>query len=175
MSQNFIQRNPKDLQTDNGTEFTNEKINKYLEAMEIEHTYSSPYHLQSNGSVEAFNKTIQNFLNEAYDNRISEKEEFNLEFETSQFMNYYNRKRIHTTTKQIPYIVFNAVKDEKILDLVKIETVKTRKRVYEDRPFKEGDIVRCSSRIEEAEGRKTYIIFFLKEKSKAPNMKDMKT
>ena len=105
----FIQGNPKDLQTDNGTEFTNEKVNKYLEAMEIEHTYSSPYHPQSNGSVEAFNKTIQNFLNEAYDNRISEKEEF----ETFQFMNYYNKKRIHTTTKQIPSIVFNTVKDIK--------------------------------------------------------------
>ena len=50
------------MQTDNGTEFTNEKVSKYLEVMEIEHTYSSPYHPQSNGSVEAFNKTIQNFL-----------------------------------------------------------------------------------------------------------------
>ena len=40
----FIQGNPKDLQIENGSEFTNEKVNKYLEAIEKEHTYSSPYH-----------------------------------------------------------------------------------------------------------------------------------
>ena len=51
----FIQGNPKDLQTDNDTKFTNVKVNKYLEAMEIEHTYLSPYHPQSNGSLEIFN------------------------------------------------------------------------------------------------------------------------
>ena len=51
---------------------------------------------------------------------------------------------------------------------------KTRKRFNEDRPLKEGDKVSCSSRIEEAEGRKTYIILFLNEKPKAPNMKDIK-
>ena len=60
---------------------------------------------------------------------------------------------MHTKAKQIPSIVFNAVKDEKLFDLVKIETEKTRKRFYEDRPFKEGDKVLCSSRIKEVEGR----------------------
>ena len=58
----FIQGNLKDLETDNGTCFTNEKVSKNLEAMEIEYIYTSPYHPQSNGSVEAFNKTIQNFF-----------------------------------------------------------------------------------------------------------------
>ena len=41
----------------------------------------------------------------------------------------------------------------------------TNKIIYEDRPFKEGDKVRCSSRIEEVEGRKTYINLFLKDKT----------
>ena len=34
---------------------------------------------------------------------------------------------MHTTTKQIPSIVFNALKDEKLFDLVKIETEKQDK------------------------------------------------
>ena len=34
-------------------------------------------------------------------------------------MNYYNKK--NTYNKQIPSIVFNAVKDEKLFGLVKIE------------------------------------------------------
>ena len=59
-------------------------------------------------------------------------------------MNYYNKKEY--IQQQIPSIVFNTVKDYKLFDLVKIETEKTRKN-YEDRPFKEGDKVICSSRI----------------------------
>ena len=61
------------------------------------------------------------------------------------------------TTKQIPSIVFNAVKGEKWFDLAKIETEKTRKRFYEDRSFKEGDKVLCLSRIKEDEGRTKFI------------------
>ena len=38
---------------------------------------------------------------------------------------------MHTTTKQIPSIVFNAVKDEKLFDLVKIETEKNKKKFLE--------------------------------------------
>ena len=61
---------------------------------------------------------------------------------------------MHTTTKQIPSIIFNAVKGEKWIDLVKIKkNTHTRKRFYEDKPFKEGDKERYSSRIKEAEGR----------------------
>ena len=49
------------------------------------------------------------------DENISSKEEFNVEFETFQLMNYFNNKRIHTTTRLIPSIVFYAVKFEKII------------------------------------------------------------
>ena len=79
---------------------------------------------------------------------------------------------MHTTKKQIPFC--NTVRDEILFDLVKIETENTRKRFYEDKQFKEGNKERCSPRIEEAEGRKTYIILFLNEKLKVSNMKDMK-
>ena len=51
---------------------------------------------------------------------------------------------------------------------------KIRKRFYEDRSFKEGEKVSRSSKIKEAEDKKTYIILFLNEKPKAPNMKDIK-
>ena len=36
---------------------------------------------------------------------------------------------MHTKTKQIPSIVFNAVKDENLFDLVKIETEKNKKKI----------------------------------------------
>ena len=49
----------------------------------------------------------------------------------------------------------------------KLNQRKTRKRFYEDRPFKEGNKVLCSSRIKEAEERTKLISsFFLNEKTK---------
>ena len=76
-------------------------------------------------------------------------------------MNYYNKKRKHVTTKQIPSFVFDEVKDKKLFDLVEIET-KKKKRFYEDRPFKERDKICFSSRIEETEGRKRLYHLLLK-------------
>ena len=69
--------------------------------------------------------------------------------------------------KQIPSIVFNAVKDEKLFDLVKIETEKNKKKTfYEDRPFKEGDKVLFQKDKGSWRENKTYIILFLNEKAK---------
>ena len=45
-----------------------------------------------------------------------------------------------------------------------------KKRFYEDKPFKEGDKERCSSRIEEAEGRKN--LYQLSPKRKAKGTKN---
>ena len=53
------------------------------------------------------------------------------------------------------YLIWSTLKQRKI-----------RKRFYEDWPFKEREKVCCLSRIEETEGRKTYIIFLLNKKTK---------
>ena len=57
----------------------------------------------------------------------------------------------------------------------KLKQRKTRKRFYENSPFKEGDKMLCSSRIKEDE-RRTKLIssFFEMKKPKAPNMKNIK-
>ena len=81
-------------------------------------------------------------------------------------------KKEYIQQQKISSIVFNAVNDEKLFDLVKIENRKQNK-IYEDKSLKEGDKVCCSQRIKEDEGRKTYMMFFSKEKTKAPNMKDI--
>ena len=46
-----------------------------------------PYHPQSQGSVEAFNKYIQNYLISAKDHH---KDEFDLDETVSDFLKYYN-------------------------------------------------------------------------------------
>ncbi len=46
------------LQSDRGTYFVNEVIQRLTKRFRIKHSLSSPYHLQSNGLVERFNKML---------------------------------------------------------------------------------------------------------------------
>ena len=49
---------PRILQSDRGTHFVNEVIQKLTKRFRVRHSLSSPYHPQSNGLVERFNKTL---------------------------------------------------------------------------------------------------------------------
>ncbi len=49
---------PRTLQSDRGTHFVNELIQRLTKRFKIKHNLSSPYHPQSNGLVERFNKTF---------------------------------------------------------------------------------------------------------------------
>jgi hypothetical protein len=66
---NFIYTNiycrfgcPRHIQTDNGLEFRNEVVEGLLKKWKIQHHFSTPYHPQSNGLVERYNKTLCNAL-----------------------------------------------------------------------------------------------------------------
>ena len=49
---------PRHIQTDNGTHFRNRAIAQLTEDWHIQHHFSTPYHPQSNGMVERYNKTL---------------------------------------------------------------------------------------------------------------------
>src|SRR3990170_5734836 len=49
---------PKVIQSDQETHFMNELLKNLIERFKIKHSLSSPYHLQSNGLVKRFNKTL---------------------------------------------------------------------------------------------------------------------
>src|SRR6266542_5247507 len=49
---------PRVLQSDRGTHFVNEVIQELTDKFWIQHSLSLPYHLQSNGLVEHFNRTL---------------------------------------------------------------------------------------------------------------------
>ena len=73
------------------------------------------YQPQNQGAVESFNKTIQKYLNEAYTNSMfNGDEEWSLPLMVSDFLHYYNSKRVHSTTKMIPR-EFNSISKTKAL------------------------------------------------------------
>ena len=71
------------MQSDNGKEFANQKVENYLSKNNIKFIHGRPHHPQSQGSVEAFNKYIQNALINAKDHN---KDKFNLEEVLQDFL-----------------------------------------------------------------------------------------
>jgi transposase InsO family protein len=53
---------PRILMSDQGTNFINSTIKDMNEEFEVYHQKSTPYHPQANGTMEAFNKILENAL-----------------------------------------------------------------------------------------------------------------
>ena len=78
------------LQTDNGREFKKNILEKFCESKGIARIYRVSYNPQHQGAVEAFNRTVQNFLTSAKDHQ---KDRYNLEESINDFLIYYNDRR----------------------------------------------------------------------------------
>jgi transposase InsO family protein len=57
---------PRVLMSDQGTHFIKKFINSMNEEFEVHHQKSTPYHPQENGTIEAFNKILENALTKIY-------------------------------------------------------------------------------------------------------------
>jgi transposase InsO family protein len=53
---------PREIVTDQGTQFTSKMMKELTEKYGIKHCKSSPYHLQANGQVESTNKVLEAIL-----------------------------------------------------------------------------------------------------------------
>ena len=146
LAQAFVIGEPQMLHTDNGKEFVNELLTNWLEKRNIKHILGGKYHPQSQGAVESFNKTIQKFLNEAYTNSMfNGDEEWSLPLMVSDFLHYYNNKRVHSTTKMIPREILFNFKIKSIVDQVIMNTENSRKAFLQEIDFEVGDSVLLTS------------------------------
>jgi transposase InsO family protein len=88
---------PKELQSDNGGEFTSSVIENVLEKCNVNHIKITPYHPQSDGQVERLNHTIKTKL-------AMMVSESNQAWSTClPFVLHSYNKQIHSTTKYTPY------------------------------------------------------------------------
>ena len=104
------------------------------------------YHSHSQRAVENLNKIIQRFLNEVYTNSMfNGDEEWSLPLMVSDFLHYYNSKRVHSTTKMIPREILFNFKRKSIVEQVIMNTVNSRKAFLQEIDFEVGDSVLLTS------------------------------
>ena len=146
---------PKILQTDNGKEFVNDKLKSFLDKQSIKHITGAPYQPQSQGAVEAFNRTIQKFLYLAKD---MNKNSFCLEDSVHDFWMHYNN-RTHSTTKFTPFEIIEKKWDKEFLEEVYKNTVLSREESKEIK-FENGLIVRISSNLRKVGSNSKFLKYY---------------
>jgi transposase InsO family protein len=84
-----VRLNPR-LLSDNGPCYVSKDLQAYLEARDILHVRSAPYHPQTQGKIERYHRTIKNVINLEHDYFPGE-----LEKAITEFVEYYNYQRYH--------------------------------------------------------------------------------
>ena len=139
ISQVFINGEPEIFQTDNGTEFSNKDVEGYLEAKKIIH--GRPNYPESQGAVEAFSKTVQDYLSDCYKNDKINGFEWVLKLRLSGFLNFYNQKKKHTTTNMIPAEIFRKYDNPTIRKEVVMATKQSCRRYLTHIDLEEGEVL----------------------------------
>lgn len=82
------------IRTDQGREFLNEKVTKFLKENGIEHRKNPPYTPQHNGKIERFHQTLKN--DEIRCNWYFNDDLDTLNYKFSLFLHFYNYQRKHS-------------------------------------------------------------------------------
>ena len=93
---------PKQIGTDNGSEFVNKKVINLLANNNIEFVRGKPYNPHSQGVVERVHRSVRTGLICKY---LEDKKNFDINKSLFQVINSYNNV-VHSTTKKKPIDVF---------------------------------------------------------------------
>ncbi|XP_013147927.1 PREDICTED: uncharacterized protein K02A2.6-like [Papilio polytes] len=122
---------PRQIVTDNGTQFTSKEFEYFNRYNGIEHIFTSPYHPSSNGLAENAVKTLKRVIKKA----LQEKQDINRALWS--FLLYY-RNVEHCTTGESPALLLLGRQIRTRLDAV--------------RPDREGHVRRAQQRQQDAAG-----------------------
>jgi IS30 family transposase len=115
----------KAVQTDNGLEFLRE-FDKYLKKQNISHFFTYPRCPKINGTVERFNRTLQDkFINPNL-HLVHQPKLFNDKM--IEYLLYYNGQRPHESLGQLSplqYLVYNGLESKKTVAHTSIRELKT--------------------------------------------------
>jgi len=84
------------LLSDNGPGYISHSFGEYLCLVGIRHILASPFHPQTNGKLERYNRTIKLDVNQ-----IPYDVPGNLEVAITEFVNYYNNRRYHKALRNV--------------------------------------------------------------------------
>ena len=84
--------------------------------------------LESQGTVEAFNKNVQDYLSDCYENDKIDGIEWDLRLTMYRFLNFYNLRRKNITTNKISAEIFSKYDDPTIRKEDMMATKQFRKR-----------------------------------------------
>jgi hypothetical protein len=90
---------PAKILSDQGTHFKNKVIEELVKKFEIEHLFSTPYHPQTNGLVERFNRTLTEALSKLATNHIDDWDTY-----VAPVLFAYRTTK-HSTTKIAPFFL----------------------------------------------------------------------
>ena len=124
---NFISINKKPviIQTDNGLEFKNKLLDKYLEDEGIKHILSRPHHPQTNGCLERYHRELHKFMKNYLDSK-KDFEDADIEDALDEYIRYHNNTR-KSSTKYIPNDIRD-LDDPDLIDLILNNILKSFKR-----------------------------------------------
>ena len=88
---------PRYILSDNGMEFKNQLMDQVLQQLEIDHIFSTPYHLQSNRKLEGFNKYLKPTLKKLCKNDTSNWNKY-----INQVLKSY-RVTLNLATAEMPF------------------------------------------------------------------------
>jgi transposase InsO family protein len=106
--------------TDNGSQFISKDFRELMHLLEIEHTFTSPAHPQSNGKLERFHRTLksEHVRVSSYFSYEDAKERM------GRWIDYYNEQRLHAALFYLPpEDVFQGFKE--------IRLAERRKKLYD--------------------------------------------
>lgn len=115
------------LLSDNGACYISTELKDYLEDAHMEHSRGKPYHPQTQGKIERYHQSMKNVIKLEHYYMASD-----LERAIAEWVEYYNRNRLHESLGNItPQEMYNGQQREILLKrmVIKQKTLRERRRI----------------------------------------------